>query len=172
MLELEKTYLAKYIPEGLLQYPHKELIDIYLPEESTHPRLRIRKSGDKYEMTKMTKIGEDDASQQIEQTIPLDEKEFASLESAEGKRLRKVRYYMPYQGRTAEVDVFQDDLSGLVVVDFEFNSPEEQATFEMPDFCLVDVTQETFIAGGMLCGKAYTDIEPELNRIGYKRLTT
>lgn len=171
MLELEKTYLAKYIPERLSQYPNKEVIDIYLPDDSEHPRLRIRKRGDKYEITKKTKINEDDASRQIEQTIELDEKEFSSLASAKGKKVRKLRYYMPYRGRTAEVDVFQDDLSGLIVVDFEFDFPEEQVAFEMPDFCLVDVTQETFIAGGMLCGKTYSDIKKDLDRLSYKLLS-
>ena len=41
----------------------------------------------------------------------------------------------------------------------------------MPDFCLADVTQEVFIAGGMLCGKCYKDIEDDLARIGYKKLS-
>lgn len=39
-----------------------------------------------------------------------------------------------------------------------------------PDFCLVDVTQETFLAGGMLCGKRYADIEAGLDRFGYRKI--
>ncbi len=66
--------------------------------------------------------------------------------------------------------MFQGDLKGLVVVDFEFDSIEEKDSFEMPDFCLVDVTQEDFIAGEMICGKFYEDIESELNRFDYKKL--
>ena len=41
---------------------------------------------------------------------------------------------------------------------------EEKNKFGMPDFCLADVTQEDFIAGGYLAGKGYVDIEKELER--------
>ena len=43
MIEFKKTYLAKYIPEGLQNYDCAEVIDIYIPAESVHPKLRVRK---------------------------------------------------------------------------------------------------------------------------------
>jgi len=52
MDEIEKTYLVKYLPEGLVTCKHKEIYDIYLPKDSSHPALRIRKNGDQYEITK------------------------------------------------------------------------------------------------------------------------
>jgi len=67
--------------------------------------------------------------------------------------------------------VFEDGLGGLVVVDFEFESENEKESFEMPDFCLAEVTQETFIAGGVLAGKDYSDIKGELDRFDYISLT-
>ena len=60
-------------------------------------------------------------------------------------------------------------LDGLVVVDFEFGTEEEKLAFEMPDFCLVEVTQEEFIAGGMLAGKSYEDIKEKLEEFGYSK---
>ena len=71
---------------------------------------------------------------------------------------------------TAEIDVFQGALKGLVLVDVEFETVEEKDAFEMPEFCLVEVTQEEFIAGGMLCGKSYEDIEEGLKRYNYSRI--
>ena len=53
-IELEKTYLAKYLPGGLKDSPSKEIKDIYIPESIDHPVLRIRKRDDKYEITKKT----------------------------------------------------------------------------------------------------------------------
>ena len=38
----------------------------------------------------------------------------------------------------------------------------------MPDFCLAEVTQEEFIAGGMLCGKSFEDIKDKLEKFGYR----
>jgi len=40
----------------------------------------------------------------------------------------------------------------------------------MPDFCLADVTQEEFLAGGFLAGKKYLDIQSFLDKHGYKKV--
>jgi CYTH domain-containing protein len=69
-----------------------------------------------------------------------------------------------------EIDVFQGNLKGLILVDVEFDNEKDREEFVMPDFCLADVTQETFLAGGMLCGKSYKDIENDLNRFNYNKL--
>ena len=171
MLELEKTYLAKNLPLDLKEYDFKEIIDIYIPKESVHPELRLRKRGNKYELTKKTPLDENDKSKQEEQTIVLSEIEFNSLhEQLEGKKVHKKRYYYPYKNRIAEFDIFEGELAGLVVIDFEFEKQKDCDEFQMPDFCLVEITQETFLAGGMLCGKKYSDIEEDLKRFGYKKL--
>lgn len=171
-LELEKTYLAKYLPDGLLTCEHKELLDIYIPEGVMHPKLRIRQKGSKYEITKKSPLLEGDASQHTEQTIPLEKPEFESLATIVGKRVHKTRYLYNYNGRVSEIDVFRDELEGLVLVDFEFTTVEEMKSFKIPDFCLVDVTQEDFIAGGMLCGKKYSDISEQLDKYKYKKILT
>lgn len=169
MIELEKTYLAKYIPDGLSDCPHKEIFDIYFPQSAEHPVLRLRKNGNKFEMTKKEPI-DGDTSRQEEQTIILTEAEFVALSQVAGKRVRKIRYEYPWGKYIAEVDVFQDDLAGLVLVDVEFPTVEEKENFSMPEFCLADVTSAKFTAGGMLCGKGYVDIETELERWGYEGL--
>ena len=171
MLEIEKTYLAKYLPETLPECESKEIIDVYIPKESAHPTLRLRKNGNRYELTKKEVITQGDHSQFIEQTIPLRESEFTSLyATVVGKPVRKIRYIYPLKNGVAEIDVFQDALAGLVTVDVEFKSVEDKDTFQMPEFCLVDVTQADFIAGGMLCGKSYADIQDELDKLAYVRL--
>lgn len=171
MIELEKTYLAKKLPEDLKNCELKEIIDVYLPKTSEHPKLRLRKNGDKFELTKKEPVNQGDASHQKEQTIILTEIEFNDLnQQLKGKRIRKIRYNYDYNGRIAEFDVFQDELYGLVVIDFEFANSDEKNNFQMPDFCLIDVTQEIFMAGGMICGKSYTDIEDNLEKFGYNKL--
>lgn len=166
MIELEKTYLLRYIPD-ISGCEYTEVMDTYFPL-TRHPVLRLRKS-DKYQLTKKTPI-DNNASMQEEQTINLSHDEYQALREIEGKKLRKIRYRYHYNGHVAEIDVFKDALEGLVLVDFEFATEKEKAAFEIPDFCLADVTHEDFIAGGMLCGKSYEDIEADLKRFGYKRL--
>lgn len=172
MIELEKTYLAKYIPEDIASCKSKEIIDIYIPRASEHPQIRLRKNGDRFEITKKSPVKEGDASCQQEQTISLTELEFNELAKLDGKRVCKVRYFYEYNGRIAEIDVFKESLDGLVLVDFEFDNPEEKDNFPMPDFCLAEVTQEKFVAGGMLCGKSYGDIKEGLEKFEYKNLAS
>jgi CYTH domain-containing protein len=170
MLEIEKTYLVKFLPEDLKNCDYKELIDIYIPESSAHPDLRIRKNGDKYEITRKRPIDLADSSRQDENTISLSKEEFEYFNQLSGKRVRKIRYLYEYNNFMAEFDLFQDNLKGLVLADFEFKSDKEKDIFIMPNFCLAEVTEEVFIAGGVLAGKGYKDIEKDLKRFNYKKI--
>lgn len=170
-IELERTYLVKKLPEEMKMATATELLDIYLPSNSEHPILRIRKRGGKYMITKKHPIVGTDSSEQSEETILLLEDEYNELSQIKGKRVRKNRYTINKPGMTVDIDVFLDDLDGLVTVDFEFLSNDEKNNFEMPDWCLADVTQEKIIAGGMLAGKKYDEIAPSLRNYKYNRIT-
>lgn len=170
MIELEKTYLAKFIPVKLEKCKHKEIIDIYMPQDHGHSSLRIRKKGDEYELTKKNQIDANDSSKLKEQTVQLTKQEFDFLSQLKGRMVHKIRYYFNYKARVCEIDVFQGALKGLIVIEIEFENEEEKESFEMPDFCLADITQENFIAGGLICGKTYEDVEEYLNRYGYRKI--
>ncbi len=170
MQELELTYLIKELPRGFKDVQSKEMLDIYIPLSAEHPVLRIRKSGKKYEITKKEPLKEGDASHQIETTIPLTESEYSELCELKGKRVEKSRFYYNDDGVEYEIDVFRGELEGLVLVDVEFDSVEKKSAFVMPSWCLVEVTQEKFIAGGMLCGKKYSDIDERLQKFGYQKI--
>jgi CYTH domain-containing protein len=166
MIELERTFLVRSLPAGLDKCRSREVIDVYVPASAEHPTLRIRKSGDSFMIIKKEPV-DGDASHQEEHTIRITEAEFNEFMKLDGKVVRKIRHYYEHEGRTAEIDVFQDGLMGLVLIDFEFQTKEEKDSFRMPDFCLAEVTHEKFVAGGMLCGKKYSDIEEPLRRFGY-----
>ncbi|HII39444.1 TPA: adenylate cyclase [Candidatus Micrarchaeota archaeon] len=162
-VELERTFLAKRLPQGIESSPRKDVLDIYIPAAAAHPVLRIRKAGDKTEITKKQPL-QGNASEQGEYTITLTPVEYHALSQIDGKKLHKHRYAYSRDGRTAEVDVFQNELKGLVLADFEFKTREEKEAFAPPDWCGADVTHETFVAGGMLCGKKYSDVEAQLKK--------
>lgn len=169
-VELERTFLLKTVPANLKDCNSIEIIDAYIPSSVAHPVLRLRKRGNVFEMTKKYPVIEDDSSEQKEETISLSEEEFLSLLKIDSKKSRKTRYYYPVDNKTAEIDIFLDDLEGLALVDFEFSSNQEKSDFIMPDFCLADVTQEESVAGGFLAGKKYSDIESFLKKYDYKRI--
>ena len=169
-IELEKTFLAKYLPKDLKRFSFKEIKDIYIPKKSHHPVLRVRKNGDVFQMTKKEPVQGQDSSEQFEHTIKLTKDEYNSLAKLDGKASRKIRYYYKLAGKTIEIGVFKDALAGLVLIDVEFENKKDMEAFGMPDFCLADVTQEEIFAGGMLAGKKYKDIEKALNKYNYTKI--
>jgi CYTH domain-containing protein len=167
-VELEFTFLAAALPAEIEGTTPKRLVDVYFPETgAVHPHLRLRKKGDDMEITKKQPITEGDASAQLETTIKLSQDEYDTLYTASNRRVVKDRYNVVIDGFPAEVDVFLENLKGLVLIDFEFESEEARAAFKTPAICLADVTQEEFIAGGLLAGKGYADIAEGLSRFSY-----
>lgn len=158
MIELERTFLLKTIPLHLTNYPHKEMVDIYIPPLQSHPNLRIRKNGEIYELTKKVPKNKDN-SEFRERTIPLTKEEFTHLSVIEGKKVQKNRYLYIINNRKVDVDIFTGELAGLILIDFEFATVEKKNKFIPPDFCLVEVTENPNLAGGALAGKKYSDIE-------------
>ncbi len=171
MDEFELTYLAKKsIMDKLPGSQMKEMLDIYIPESADHPILRIRKNGDKKEMTKKAPAQGNDSTHQIEITIPLKDDEYEYLATLKGKRVGKNRYTYEENGTMYEVDVFTGDLAGLVLVDVEFKNREEMDAFTPPEWCGRDVSQEKFTAGGVVCGKSYSDLEEKLREFNYEKI--
>jgi len=170
MIERERTFLLKKKPKGLKKCNSVEITDIFIPQSDDHPILRIRKRGEKYMITKKEPIEKKDSSKQEENTIILNKKEFKELSGIKGKRFRKIRYFYPFKNLTAEIDFYQDKLKGLAVVDFEFETDKQKDKFKMPKFCLADITQEKFCAGGILAGKSYAYVKPFLEKYGYKKI--
>ena len=171
-IELERTFLLKYKPQDLEKFPSCEIFDVYVPKEEFHPVLRIRsRDRKKFEITKKFPIDGNNSSEQEEYTIILSEAEFNAFSKLESKKVRKIRYYYSLlDGQKAEVDIFLDELEGLCMVDFEFKTKEEKEKFVAPDFCLAEVTQDKWLAGGMLAGGNYLEAQKFLDKYKYIKL--
>lgn len=169
-LEIEKTYLAKYLPDNLYNCKYVDIEDIYIPKSARHAYLRIRKTSvPSYTITKKEKIDKRSASSHIEHSIEITEEEYNSFKALEGSVVKKRRYFYPYKEHVAEFDIYFSELEGLVLVDFEFMNKGEYMLFEMPDFCLADVTEEEFFAGGVICRSSYASLEKVLIKYNYQR---
>ena len=77
-LELERTFLARELPEEIEGAEFVEIVDTYIPDGPGHAELRLRKKGDKYAMTKKTPMT-DDGSEMMEHTIVLNKAEYEAL---------------------------------------------------------------------------------------------
>lgn len=169
-IEYERTFLAAGLPAEIAGETGALMHDIMIPDTARHPHLRLRQRGETYVITKKVPARDDDLTEMIEETIPLEKAEFDALANSSTKNVVKYRYNVIIDGYPAEVDVFDEKLKGLVLIDFEFASNREKAAFKTPDVCLADVSQEEAFAGGLLAGKSYEDIEPILKKYEYKRI--
>ncbi len=104
--ELERTFLAKYIPEGIKDCEFVILEDNYIPKEVKHPILRIRRKGKDSAITKKYKKKESDASVMVEETIPLTPEEYKCISQLDGKKFSKKRCSYEYKkGKFCEIDI-------------------------------------------------------------------
>lgn len=76
-----------------------------------------------------------------EETKDLSKNEFENLWDKTKKKIRKTRYFYPLaDGLTAEIDVYKDNLEGLVVVEVEFLSIDAYKIFSTPEWFGKEVT--------------------------------
>jgi CYTH domain-containing protein len=161
MLEIEKTFLVKNIPVNLSSYKSFKIKQGYL--SSSHPALRIRQRGDKFELTKKIPLRENDWSSTEEINIPLTQSEFDKLWPLTEKYLEKTRYLISIENNLiAELDIFEGELTGLAFVEVEFPSETEMNSFKQPNWFGQDITQKDFAANVFLAGKTFFDIQPFL----------
>ena len=136
-MEIERKYLVKTLPDNLESYPCRFLEQGYL---STDPVVRVRQDNDKFELTYKSK----GLMVREEYNLPLTKESYEHLKSkADGRIITKKRYMIPYAKYMIELDVFEGELSPLVLAEVEFDSEEEALSFEAPEWFGEDVTLST-----------------------------
>ena len=158
MLEIEKTFLVKKIPDDLSAFSSCQIKQGYI--SSSQPPLRIRQKGDKFELTKKTPLTEGDYSSFEEINIYLTEYEFNKLWPLTEKSLEKIRYKIPLDNNLiAELDIFKADLDGAAFVEVEFSSKEQMDSFQAPEWFGKDITNQDFSANAFLAGKNFSEVK-------------
>lgn len=154
-------------------YPWRDLVepyakvfdDLYL----RHTHLRLRTLSDLStgrEFLKLTKkLQSDSAYVQMTGSIPLSPMEYEFISGLEGERIRKVRHYHFYGANVFSIDVFKDELLGLVLCEVETESLEELMRVDLPDYALLDVTEDPFFAGGNLCRTSRDELKRKLEAL-------
>ncbi len=133
-MEIERKFLLKEIPADLETYPHRTLEQGYL---CTSPVVRIRKDGERYELTYKSK----GFMAREEYNLPLTEDAYLHLaEKIDGRMITKERYCIPYQSYTIEIDIFKGFHAPLILAEVEFPTIEEAVNFLPPDWFGEDVT--------------------------------
>ena len=135
--EIERKFLVKQLPEKLKQRRHYPIAQGYLASEPGGRHVRLRKKGKTTSLT--FKVGR--GAHREEREIKLSPKQFAALWPATmGRRLRKVRYDIPWRNLLIEIDVYRGKHSGLVVAEVEFPNLATCRQFKPPRWFGREVT--------------------------------
>jgi CYTH domain-containing protein len=170
-LELELSYLAEFIPPQVKSVDPRYVEDTYFSNSDAESVLRLRRIGDSYLISKKVQVVGKNGTTSTEQSIVLSEEEYRSISCIKGMlRVQKNRFHVNIDGKMADVDVFLGDLSGLVIIEFEFMTEEDMNSFEKPSCCGNDVSNEVGIAGFHLAGKNYSAVSEILSKHGYSKL--
>ncbi|MFW6312000.1 MAG: CYTH domain-containing protein [Promethearchaeota archaeon] len=129
--EIEKKFIVWGLPEdlNLFDYECSDIIQGYLIA-SDDKELRIRKIDDKYYMT--YKQGKGNIREEWEVELTKKEGLNAIDRLFSDKYIKKTRYYIPYKGKTIELDIMYNVPFHLAEI--EFDSVEEMNNFEFPDW--------------------------------------
>ena len=137
--EIERKFLVKQLPEKLKRRRHYPIAQGYLASEPGGRHVRLRKKGKTASLT--FKVGR--GADREEREVKLSPKQFAALWPATaGRRLRKVRYDIPWKNLLIEIDVYRGKHDGLVVAEVEFPDLATCRKFKPPSWFGREVTGE------------------------------
>ena len=137
--EIERKFLVQWLPDNIKRARHFIIEQGYLATESAGRQVRLRKIGKATSLT--FKVGR--GSHREEREVKVSPKQFATLwPGTAGRRLRKVRYEIPWEGLLIEVDIYRGRHEGLVVAEVEFPDTASCRRFEPPWWFGREVTGE------------------------------
>ena len=138
MTEIERKWVLDGPPRWPADHPARRVEQGYVALDEAGAEVRVRRAGDELTLTVKSAPG----LVRVEEELALSEAQFASLWAlTEGRRVVKTRHLVALEDAlTAEVDVYEDALSGLVTAEVEFDSEEASAAFEPPGWLGREVT--------------------------------
>lgn len=135
-MEIERKFLVRRLPEDLERCPRRRIEQAYL---CTEPVVRVRRDGNEYYLTYK---GEGLLVRE-EYNLPLTAEAYTHLlAKADGSRIAKDRYRIPWAGHTIELDIFDRPFAPLVLAEVEFATEAEAAVFRPPEWFGEEVTYD------------------------------
>lgn len=140
--ERERKFLVAQLPDLDALDPPAVLRQGYLAQgdgASTRVRGSNGPNGEQFTLTVKSGASTD----RLELELPISAEQFeAAWQRTAGQRVSKRRYLIPYGVHTIELDVFDEQLAGLVIAEVEFLDPASLAAFEPPAWFGDEVTDD------------------------------
>jgi adenylate cyclase len=147
-VEIERKFVLPAPPPGLDSREHARIEQGYVAIDPNGAEVRVRRKGD----TRVMTIKSGSGLMRGEEEWPLEPERFDALwPLTDGRRVVKTRYLVPLEDRlTAEVDVYEGALAGLVTAEVEFASEPDSDAFAAPEWLGREVTGDARYANRTL----------------------
>ena len=143
--EIERKFKVKKVPQEILDtVTPLELVQTYLDApEGQERRVRAINNERFFITVKIPHVSSNGLiREELEKEISKEDYELF-LHQQNGTQIKKKRYKVPVSGNlTYEVDVYESELEGLLVVEVEFPSEEIANAFKKPDWFGREVTSD------------------------------
>ncbi len=157
--ERERRFLFRAPPRGVVVRTVR-IVDRYLP--GTRLRLRAATEVDRTTYKLTQKVPAPDGGPGLITTLYLTPAEHALLSEVPAATLRKTRLSLPPLG----VDVFEDELTGLVLGEAEFDDDDSMTGFPPPTEAIAEVTRDQRLSGGRLAMTSAAELAATLRAYG------
>lgn len=146
--EIERRFLVSELPAFITsQYRGISMLQGYISESTSSRQVRIRSKGDHYYLT----VKDPGLLEREEVEISLSAEQFHALWPLTQKRfIHKTRFEIPHGEYTIELDVFDDNLKGLIMAEVEFDSVENSKKLNVPSWFGKEVTHDLHYANSQL----------------------
>ena len=136
--EVERKFVLAAEPDGLREHPAKALAQGYLALDPAGAEVRVRRKDEETLMTVKIGIGLVRGEEEFE----IDADRFERLWAmTDGRQVSKTRYFVPLEdGLTAEIDLYDGALNGLVTAEIEFPDVATALAYRAPAWLGRDVT--------------------------------
>jgi CYTH domain-containing protein len=156
-IERERKYLVEQVPSELDLSDRVELRQGYLVT-GERVAVRVRDAG-REGRTLTIKAGRGTSSaERTELEWRIGKEQFEAVwPLTEGRRVVKTRHRIPAAGLVIELDVFGEQLDGLIIAEVEFSSMEALESFVSPDWFGPEVTDDRRYTNAALANSGLPD---------------
>lgn len=161
--EWERRFLLSGFPSAVKIQRTRKIVDRYIAGTTLRLRRQIFEDGViVLKLTQKLPFERNGALRGMITTMYLTEREFDVFTALAATLVTKTRYSVPPLG----IDVFDGELSGLVLAEAEFNSASEASEFKPPSFVVHEITSDDRFEGGSLAAASRGRVEAWVEEYG------
>jgi CYTH domain-containing protein len=159
-----RRFLVERLPEPIVPADdHLQIFENYL--KGTNLRLKsVRRPSTDERNRFLERVEWDGRFAVMKTTFQLEREDYEAMRPLRGREIRKNRYSFESEGIGLDIDVFLGPLWGLNTAAAWFETESEAESFEMPESCILDISEDPFFEGPNLADRNFEDVRDRFEK--------